>query len=195
MMSPDENTTTGGAGKNGKAKPPAKKVAKRSRKKEAVQQETVQQETVQQETVQQAAPEAEQVEQAQEPVAAAPVAMENPFTDTTPQAPAPTAPAEPAEAAPAEHTESAPVSLQTITDAYGDFTRKSIEQTGSFFEQLAGVRSFSRVFELQGEFARQSCETFVSESRRIRELHNELTMQRLRNLEGLVARMKTTRSS
>jgi hypothetical protein len=170
---------TRGAGKNGKAKPPAKKTTKRSRK------------SSQQEPVQQAAPETEQVDRPQEPIAAVTVAMENPFADAAPDA---AAPAAPTQTAPSKPTEATPVSLQTITNAYGDFTRKSIEQTGSFFEQLAGVRSLNKAFELQGAFAQQTYETFVSESRKIRELHSELTMQQLRNLEGLVARMKPTRS-
>jgi hypothetical protein len=175
MMNTDENMPTRGTGKNGKAGSPPRKSGKRSRK------------PAQQEPAQQAAPESEQVEQAQEPVSVATEAMENPFTDTVPEAPA--------AIAPAEHAEAAPVNLQTITSAYGEFTRKSIEQTGSFFEQLAGVRSLNKAFELQGAFAQQTYETFVSESRKIRELHSELTMQRLRHLEGLVARMKPTRSS
>ena len=175
MMNTDENMPTRGTGKNGKAERPPKKSAKRNRK------------PVQQEPAQQAASEPERVEQVQEPVTVATVAMENPFTDTAPEAPAATAPI--------EHAETAPVNLQTITNAYGDFTRKSIEQTGSFFEQLAGTRSLNRAFELQGAFAQQTYETFVAQSRRIRELHSELTMQRLRHLEGLVARMKPTRSS
>ena len=79
-----------------------------------------------------------------------------------------------------------PVGYQAISNAYGDYTRKSIEQTGSFFEQLAGVRSFSRAFQLQTEFAQRAYETFVAELRRIRELHSELTRQRLKRLEGLV---------
>ena len=172
MMNTDENMPTRGTGKNGKAERPPKKSAKRNRK------------PVQQEPAQQAASEPERVEQVQEPVTVATVAMENPFTDTAPEAPA--------AAAPAEHAEAAPVNLQTITNAYGDFTRKSIEQTSSFFEQLAGVRSLNRMFELQGEFAKQTCETFFAESRKIRELHSELAMQRLRNLEGFMARMKPT---
>jgi hypothetical protein len=206
MMSPDENTPIRGAGKNGKTEPSAKKAAKRSRK-------SSQKESSQKEAAQQAAPETEpvaQVEQVQEPIAVATIAMENPFTDAAPEAPALTAPTEsaeaattesaeaattePAEATPPEPAQTAPVNLQTITDAYGDFTRKSIEQTGSFFEQLAGARSLSRAFELQGEFAKQSCETFFAESRKIRELHSELAMQRLRNLEGFMAWMKPTRS-
>jgi hypothetical protein len=203
MMSPDENTPIRGAGKNGKTEPSAKKAAKRSRK--SSQKESSQKEAAQKEAAQQAAPETEpvaQVEQVQEPIAVATIAMENPFTDAAPEAPALTAPTEsaeaattePAEATPPEPAQTAPVNLQTITDAYGDFTRKSIEQTGSFFEQLAGARSLSRAFELQGEFAKQSCETFFAESRKIRELHSELAMQRLRNLEGFMAWMKPTRS-
>ena len=184
MMNTDENMPTRGTGKNGKPESRAKKSGKRSRK------------PAQPEPAQQAAPEPEQVEQVveqvQEPVTVAPVVMESPFTDTVPDAPAASAPAEQEEAA---QEEPAPVSLQTITNAYGDFTRKSIEQTSSFFEQLAGVRSLNRAFELQGAFAQQTYETFVAQSRRIRELHSELTMQRLRHLEGLVARMKPTRSS
>ena len=183
MMNTDENMPTRGTGKNGKPESRAKKSAKRSRK------------PTQQEPAQQAAPEPEQLEQPLEPVVVATVAMESPFTDTVPEAPAAAAPAAPAETAPAEHAEAAPVDLQTITNAYGDFTRKSIEQTSSFFEQLAGARSLNRAFELQGAFAQQSYETFVAQSRKIRELHSELTMQRLRHLEGLVARMKPTRSS
>jgi hypothetical protein len=33
-----------------------------------------------------------------------------------------------------------PVSLQTIRECYRDYTRKSLEEFGSFVEQLSGVR-------------------------------------------------------
>ena len=87
-----------------------------------------------------------------------------------------------------------PVGYQAITNAYGDYTRKSIEHTRSFFEQLAGARSFSRAFQLQTEYAQQAYETFVAETRKIRELHRELTLQKMKRLEGLVAGTKATRS-
>jgi hypothetical protein len=83
----------------------------------------------------------------------------------------------------------APVSLQTIANAYGDYTRKSFEQTRSYFDQLTGVRSLHKAVEIQTEFAKQACETFFAESRRIRELHNELAMQPLKRLEGLVTKV------
>lgn len=81
------------------------------------------------------------------------------------------------------------VSLQTIANAYSDYTRKSLEQTRSYFDQLTGVRSLHKAVEIQTEFAKQACETFFAESRRIRELHNELALQPLKRLEGLVAKV------
>ena len=187
-MNTDENTPIRGTGKNGKTELPAKKASKRSRK-----------------PAQQAAPEPELAEQPQEPITVVAAVMENLPADVAPEAPAPVDASTavdvstPVDAstpiAPEEHAENASVSLQAITNAYGDFTRKSIEQTSSFFEQLASVRSIDKAFELQGEFAKQIFETFVSESRKIRELHSELTMQRFRSLESFVARMKPTRST
>ncbi|HEY7843116.1 MAG TPA: phasin family protein [Bradyrhizobium sp.] len=105
----------------------------------------------------------------------------------------------PAAAAPVEEVVLAqcaadPVSYRAITNAYGDYTRRSIEQTSSFFEQLAGARSFNRVFQLQTEYAQQAYETFVAESQKIRDMHRELTRQRLQRFEGLVTGTTATRS-
>jgi Phasin protein len=84
-------------------------------------------------------------------------------------------------------------SFRTVVNAYGDYANKSFEQTASFFEKLAGVRSLAKAVELQTQFARQVFETFVADSQRIRELHRELAKQRLGQLEGFLA--KTTESA
>jgi hypothetical protein len=86
----------------------------------------------------------------------------------------------------AELAASEPVSVTTITDAYGDYTRKSMQQTSSFIEHLLGTRSLSKALELQGEFALTTFETFVDETRKIRDLHRELAKQKLQGLEGFV---------
>ena len=44
--------------------------------------------------------------------------------------------------------EPAPVSLQTIANAYRDYTRKSFEEIGSYFEQLTGVRSLDKAMKV-----------------------------------------------
>ena len=65
----------------------------------------------------------------------------------------------------------------------------------AFFEKLASAKSLREDTEIRTEYTKAGYETFVAESQRIRELHSEMTVQRLRNLESFVARMKPTRSS
>ena len=114
---------------------------------------------------------------------------------STESSPAIATPSESPPSAPAMPADPVPVSVQTIANAYGSYAAKSLEQTGSFFAQLAGVRSFNRVFELQTEFARQACETFAAELQRISELHRELAKQRLRSLGGFATGKKVTPST
>ena len=76
--------------------------------------------------------------------------------------------------------EPSPVGLQTIASAYRDYTRKSFAEATSFVEKLASARSLDKAVEAQTEFARQACETFAADSRRIRTLYNELFWQSLR---------------
>ena len=88
--------------------------------------------------------------------------------------------------------EPVPVSIATIANAYGAYTGKSVEQTCSFLEKLAAVRSFDKAFEVQTEFAKQAFETFFAESRKIHELYSELARQRVVHFEGFVARITQT---
>jgi hypothetical protein len=53
--------------------------------------------------------------------------------------------------------------LQAIAAAYGDYTKKSFEETKSFVEKLSGVRSFDKAIEAQNEFAKSAYETFVAD--------------------------------
>jgi len=103
-------------------------------------------------------------------------------------------PADTPPTAPVASEEDAAVSYRTIADAWGNYSRMSLEQTRSYFEKLAGVRSLGGAFEVQAEFARQACETFIAESQRIRELHGELTRQRLKRLEGFMEKMTQSTS-
>jgi hypothetical protein len=79
-----------------------------------------------------------------------------------------------ATAAPAANHE---ISLQTIANAYGDYTKKSFQETRSFVEKLMGARSFDQAIEVQTQFARQAYANFVAESQKICELYSELAKQ------------------
>ncbi len=187
MVSADESRPETGSGSiNGKVKPSRSKASgktteqrqrkasqgKDSQSKEIQAKESQSQQAQKSESAPDALPAAtesmpEATEPKQQPVAAA----------DTPDAAADIVP---------EPVSTAPLSLSAITDAYGDYTRKSIEQTSSFFQQLAGSRSLDKAFELQSQFARSAFETFVDESRKIRELHRELAKQKLQSLEGFM---------
>jgi phasin family protein len=82
-----------------------------------------------------------------------------------------------------------PISIQTIANAYGDYTKKSFQETWSFVEKLMGVRSLDRAIEIQTEFARQAYETLIAESQKIFELYSELAKQILKPLEGFVPKI------
>ena len=88
--------------------------------------------------------------------------------------------------------EPAPVSLQTIANAYRDYTRKSIEEFGSFVEQLSGARSLDKAMTVQTEFVKRAYETSVAKSQKICELHNRLAKQTLDPFKGLTGKTPTT---
>jgi hypothetical protein len=126
-----------------------------------------------------------QLQVAEEPVAAPAAPIDSP----------PIGAAAPTDASPigaVASAETAPVSLQTIANVYGDYAKKSFEETRSFVEKLTGARSLDKAVEIQTEFATQACENFVAEARKIRELHTELARQIFKPLEGLVAKPTKT---
>ena len=78
--------------------------------------------------------------------------------------------------------------IQAIASAYGDYTKKSFEDTKSFVEKLSGVKSLDKALEVQTEFAKSAYETFVAESQKIAGLYTDLAKQTYKPLEGLVAK-------
>ena len=78
--------------------------------------------------------------------------------------------------------------LQAIAGAYGDYTKKSFEDTRSFVEKLSGVKSLDKAIEAQTEFAKSAYETFVADSQKIAGLYTDLAKQTFKPLEGMVAK-------
>src|SRR6201991_1396259 len=79
--------------------------------------------------------------------------------------------------------------IQTIATAYGDYTKKSFEDTRSYVEKLSGVKSLDKAIEVQTEFAKSAYETFVAESQKIAGLYTDLAKQTFKPLEGIVAKL------
>ena len=78
--------------------------------------------------------------------------------------------------------------IQAIASAYGDYTKKSFEDTKSMVEKLSGVKSLDKAIELQTEFAKSAYETFVAESQKIAPLYADLAKQTFKPFEGMVAK-------
>ena len=78
--------------------------------------------------------------------------------------------------------------LQAIASAYGEYTKKSFEDTKSFVEKLSGVKSLDKAFEVQTDYAKSAYETFVAESQKIAGMYSDLAKQSFKPLEGLVAK-------
>jgi hypothetical protein len=89
-------------------------------------------------------------------------------------------------------TGTASASFQAIATAYGDYTKKSFEDTKAFVEKLSGVRSLDKAIEVQTEFAKTAYETFVTESQKIGALYGDLAKQSYTPVGNFVARTPPT---
>jgi len=81
-----------------------------------------------------------------------------------------------------------PAGFQAIATAYGDYTKKSFEDTRAFVEKLTGVKSFEKAIEIQTEFAKTAYETFVTESQKIGALYGDLAKQSYKPFGSFAAR-------
>jgi hypothetical protein len=85
-----------------------------------------------------------------------------------------------------------PGGFQAIATAYGDYTKKSFEDTKSFVEKLSGVRSVDKAVEVQTEFAKSAFETFMTESQKIGALYGNLAKQAYKPFGGILTKMTPT---
>jgi hypothetical protein len=86
------------------------------------------------------------------------------------------------------HTTTLQNGLSAIVSAYGDYAKKSFEDSKSFAEKLSGVKSLDKALEAQSEYAKTTYETFVADSQKIAGLYGDLARQAFKPLEGVVAK-------
>ena len=85
-----------------------------------------------------------------------------------------------------------PGSFLALASAYGDYTKKSLEDTKLFVEKLSGVKSLDKAIEVQADFVKATYDTFVAESQKIGALYGDLAKQSYKPFTELVARMTPT---
>jgi hypothetical protein len=82
--------------------------------------------------------------------------------------------------------------FQAIATAYGDYSKKSFEDTKSYVEKLSGVKSLDKALEVQTEYAKTAYDTFVAEAQKIGGLYSDLAKETYKPFEGLVAKFSPT---
>jgi hypothetical protein len=78
--------------------------------------------------------------------------------------------------------------VQAIATAYADYSKKSFEESKTFVEKLAGVKSIEKAVEIQTEYAKTAYELFMAEMTKISELYKELAKESYKPLASLVAK-------
>ncbi|MGY3530936.1 MULTISPECIES: phasin family protein [Bradyrhizobium] len=66
--------------------------------------------------------------------------------------------------------EKVPVSYQEIAKIYADYAKKSFEHAKSYFEKLAGARSFYEALEIQTDFLKKTHATLIADSQKLHRL-------------------------
>ena len=82
--------------------------------------------------------------------------------------------------------------FQAIATAYGDYTKKSFEDTRTFVEKLSSAKSVDKAIEIQTEFAKSAFETFMAESQKIDALYRDLATQSYKPFGGFLAKVTPT---
>ena len=80
-------------------------------------------------------------------------------------------------------------SVQAITAAHADYTKKALQDGSEFMTKLASLKAPTDLMALQSEYAKTTYESFVAETKKISELYADLAKQAYKPLQGLVAKM------
>jgi hypothetical protein len=80
-------------------------------------------------------------------------------------------------------------SVQAITAAHADYTKKALQDGSDFITKLANLKAPSDVMALQSEYAKTTYEAFVAEAKKISELYADLAKQTYKPFEDLVKKM------
>ncbi len=73
---------------------------------------------------------------------------------------------------------------QTVAQEMFDFNRRAFEKSAAALEQTTQIKSFDQVLTAQQNFAKESYETFVSESTRIGNIYLNAMKDAYRPFEG-----------
>lgn len=78
---------------------------------------------------------------------------------------------------------------QAIAAEVADYSKTSFEHGSQAFEQIIGVKSVEKVFELQQAYLKDAYEGFVAKATRIGELYTDVAKETYKPFEGAFAKV------
>ena len=78
--------------------------------------------------------------------------------------------------------------FQAIAAAHADNAKRFFKEGAAFFERLAGAKSLEQALEIRTEYTKTAHETFVTESKRIVEMYNNLSKTALKPFGVMISK-------
>jgi hypothetical protein len=78
--------------------------------------------------------------------------------------------------------------VQAIATETADYSKKAFEQTSAVAEQLAGVKTLDKAFEIQSAYLKGAYEGFVAYASKVGELYTSLAKETVKPYETLFAK-------
>jgi hypothetical protein len=78
--------------------------------------------------------------------------------------------------------------FQAIAAEVTAYSKKAFEEGTRAFEQLLGAKSFEQVIQIQSQYAKKACETYIAELSKLGEMYAGLTRKTYTSVEQAAAK-------
>jgi hypothetical protein len=86
---------------------------------------------------------------------------------------------------------SATKSMQAIATQTADYSKKSFEQSSAMMENLAGIKTLDKAYEVQADYAKSAYEDFVSFASKVGELYTSFAKDSVKPYEMMVSKAQS----
>jgi hypothetical protein len=84
---------------------------------------------------------------------------------------------------------------QAITQEIAEYSRRTLQQSASVCEKLAGSKTLDGTIDVQSDHAKAAIDDFIAQSKRMGELYQSLAIQAAKSLESALAKQTPAEST
>jgi hypothetical protein len=92
-------------------------------------------------------------------------------------------------------TNSIAKALQAIATETADYSKKSLESSSAFVEQLLGAKSYDNAIQIQSEYWKTSYAGFIAQATRMGELYSNLAKEAFKPIETAFSKVPQSKKS